>query len=1124
MHSNLPTPPPSHSTSPAPSDRQKCVYECLPNLYHGSTESQLAKNVKIFNSQPDFAEEHPFFVADLSSVYKQHIRWKTELPRIEPFFAVKCNPDPYVIRLLAGLGLGFDCASQTEINTILSLPTNCPATENPSNNIIFANPCKAASMIKFARGNQVKMMTFDNTDELHKIARLYPDAQLIIRILTDDSKSVCRFGIKFGAPLDAVPHLLKTAKDLCLNVIGVSFHVGSGCYDPQSYVDAIERSKKTFEVGESLGFKFNLLDVGGGFGHDNFELLARSLGPAVDAHFPVETGVRVIAEPGRFYVHDAFTLATNIIAKRGSDDDINQDLDDQSPKVMFYQNDGVYARDAVDDWSSVKRPALKDDDKTEKDDWISIDTKRNIIKCAIAYTIATLFTFNPTLNSFISALEFKQKSQLWKVAVNTHTIASVTVWFNPARSRGSMLQAIAFAAVSLVFVTCVSSLVTLILTLIDFNPDDTNWKADLDGFIVAFIFIGVVSSIAAFSRLKMANQTFNSAATMSCIVFYSVVLRNGGIARLVQYLAMAIIGIIITSSVCLLIWPKSSTSALRKDLSSSLNSFDKDSFDRAVKDHDEAFVTLQAELPNALRERWLRDKRVNNSQIRQTYKHTVEAIERLAQHLTGLRSCLNMRDDMILKDDSFKKAFQMSVDIASKPMYELTETIVHVLRESSLVFERDSDPTLLTETRRSMLIASERLQRAIRKFDISSGIVLESSQPDARIDAKSFQEPSLITQFYLFNLRELASELYHLILLVDEISEHDLKHVFNSSSRNSNILDEDYQNNAEDDLFDESSSYFSSKPRRPPLLRRRMKKTLSKLIPIDPSEYKVNDQARRWRASKIIEEEHQFTVYERFSQILWEVLTFFERKDVKFAIRTGGALAILSMPSYISYLRPLALNLKLEWALISCFASLSPTVGQTNFMSIQRILGTIVGAAVAVVAFAGLGHSLFGAIGFPIFGFFFSLPCFYIVVGSTRYSSSGRFVLQSYNLVALYAFNLRDQDIHSFTIAVKRSTAVTCGITFSMIVSRLWWPQEARKELRRGLGDLILDLGYLYNRHTLAQSVSPIPTTLSPVSVDSFDAASDVERASETTHLLSPQRTLMGEQREEQLSKEFMSM
>ncbi|TIB65573.1 hypothetical protein E3P78_00442 [Wallemia ichthyophaga] len=339
---NLPTPPPSHSASPAPLDRQKCVYESLPNLYHGSTESQLAKQIKLLESHKDFAEENPFFVADISSVYKQQIRWKNELPRIEPFFAVKCNPDPYVIRLLAALGLGFDCASQAEINTILSLPTSCPATEDPSNNIIFANPCKAASMVKFARRNQVKMMTFDNTDELHKIAKLYPSAQLVIRILTDDSKSVCRFGIKFGAPLDAVPHLLKTAKDLSLNVIGVSFHVGSGCYDPQSYVDAIQRSKKTFEVGESLGYKFNLLDVGGGFGHDNFELLARSLGPAVDEYFPAETGVRVIAEPGRFYVHDAFSLATNIIAKRGSADDIDEDMDDQSPKVMYYQNDGVY--------------------------------------------------------------------------------------------------------------------------------------------------------------------------------------------------------------------------------------------------------------------------------------------------------------------------------------------------------------------------------------------------------------------------------------------------------------------------------------------------------------------------------------------------------------------------------------------------------------------------------------------------------------------------------------------------------------------------------------------------------------------------------------------------------------
>jgi diaminopimelate decarboxylase len=68
----------------------------------------------------------------------------------------------------------------------------------------------------------VKKMTFDNEDELAKIAAEHPGAELILRILTDDSASVCRLGLKFGAPLERVPALLATAQALRLNVIGVS--------------------------------------------------------------------------------------------------------------------------------------------------------------------------------------------------------------------------------------------------------------------------------------------------------------------------------------------------------------------------------------------------------------------------------------------------------------------------------------------------------------------------------------------------------------------------------------------------------------------------------------------------------------------------------------------------------------------------------------------------------------------------------------------------------------------------------------------------------------------------------------------------------------------------------------
>jgi ornithine decarboxylase len=159
-------------------------------------------------------------------------------------------------------------------------------------------------------------MTFDNADELFKIARAHPGAKLIVRILADDSKSICRFGIKFGAPLEVVPSLLSKAKELGLDVIGVSFHVGSGCYDPTIYGDAIRRARDAFVMGSQVGYQFSLLDVGGGFEDARFEAAASVLAEAINEYFPDRKGIRLIAEPGRFYVSRAFSLAANIIARR----------------------------------------------------------------------------------------------------------------------------------------------------------------------------------------------------------------------------------------------------------------------------------------------------------------------------------------------------------------------------------------------------------------------------------------------------------------------------------------------------------------------------------------------------------------------------------------------------------------------------------------------------------------------------------------------------------------------------------------------------------------------------------------------------------------------------------------
>jgi ornithine decarboxylase len=94
------------------------------------------------------------------------------------------------------MGTGFDCASAREIELILNLGVE------PSR-IIFANPCKAASSITFARSRGIRKMTFDNKDELYKIRDLYPEAKLLLRIFADDKSSLCRLGQKFGAKLDS---------------------------------------------------------------------------------------------------------------------------------------------------------------------------------------------------------------------------------------------------------------------------------------------------------------------------------------------------------------------------------------------------------------------------------------------------------------------------------------------------------------------------------------------------------------------------------------------------------------------------------------------------------------------------------------------------------------------------------------------------------------------------------------------------------------------------------------------------------------------------------------------------------------------------------------------------------
>jgi len=279
----------------------------------------------------ELKSEDAFFVADLGNVVRQHKKWTRMLSRVDPFYAIKCNSDPHILQMLASLGTGFDCASKGEIETVLQLGVS-------PDRIIYANPCKPISHILYAREKGVRMMTFDNAAELIKVKTHFPEALLVLRILTDDSKSTCRFGVKFGAHPGQSLSLLHMAKSLGLEVIGVSFHVGSGCFDASAYDMAVRAARRVFDEGQQVGYEFSLLDIGGGYpGTDNgpitFTQISDTLNPVLDELFP--PSVRVIAEPGRYYACSVLTLSVNITSCRA----IINELD---KSFMYYVNDGVY--------------------------------------------------------------------------------------------------------------------------------------------------------------------------------------------------------------------------------------------------------------------------------------------------------------------------------------------------------------------------------------------------------------------------------------------------------------------------------------------------------------------------------------------------------------------------------------------------------------------------------------------------------------------------------------------------------------------------------------------------------------------------------------------------------------
>ena len=285
------------------------------------------------------AKKHgtPIVVVDHKVLRQNYDRFRKYLPRVQVYYAVKANSDPAIVQTFYDAGASFDVASMAEFLNVHEKIKDLPAKERQDfiwDRIIYANPIKAIETLQ--RLDPYKpLVTYDNYEEVIKIARYAPHSGLVLRLRVPNTGSMVELSSKFGALPGEAVDLMAFAQNSKLEVEGLSFHVGSQCTNPTNYSQALHLAASIFAEAKTGGFDLKLLDIGGGFPahYDDaippFKRLAKMITAELNRLFPEP--IEILAEPGRFLVATAATAVAQIIGKAVRDG-----------KLCYYINDGVY--------------------------------------------------------------------------------------------------------------------------------------------------------------------------------------------------------------------------------------------------------------------------------------------------------------------------------------------------------------------------------------------------------------------------------------------------------------------------------------------------------------------------------------------------------------------------------------------------------------------------------------------------------------------------------------------------------------------------------------------------------------------------------------------------------------
>lgn len=681
---------------------------------------------------------------------------------------------------------------------------------------------------------------------------------------------------------------------------------------------------------------------------------------------------------------------------------------------------------------------------------------RGILKCSLAYLLGSLATFVPFISNFLGKQDGK------------HVVATVTVYFHPSRSAGSMIEAavIAFAAfLYAAFISFTSMGISMVLGQRDLLV--------LGHAIVLVFFCAGGLGFIGWLKQKLGHPTVNVGCSLASLAIITVLTKEGSIQaakfseeKVFQVLLMVILGMASTTAVNLLVMPRFAQKELCRDLtkttdllgdkliaitkaflSGSETEMQGPAYQQVNKDHKASVNSMKKNLKEAKWEHYV----IGREKQYKIELRLATCLQRLSQNIGGLHSAASTQFTLIRSSSFHKQGPSGTTNISSVgtppdstilenlklvdepsqlpaqpsliPIPEVAEDATEEspangstdnLPENGLTMSpADIFTTFIRQLGPPMKSMAYTLKNILDELPFKSG-------SDNEIAINSNFRSSLVEAITMFNdaRREALTTLYRNKEIASATTLErvaDLEEVAASCGHFAAAM-VDF---AEDtlmylDILEELKVETEQEPRQRSwywlaVWRRWTDRSGDEEV-VNHLPAHQEEEVFSTNIPKPIKQADEFArsqdSKEPLSHRIYRGLRIVRRDDIRFAIKVGIGAALFALPSFVHATRPFFSHWRGEWGLVSYMVVCSMTIGASNTTGIERFIGTALGALIAILAWIIADENPW-LLGF--LGWLFSLTCFYIILGLNK-GPMGRFILLTYNLSALYAYSLSAKD------------------------------------------------------------------------------------------------------------------